>query len=114
MPSALELQFLGQLKAARILDPETEHQFDVGRAWRFDFAWPSLLLAVEIHGGGWVGGRHHRPKGMNEDCLKVAEAQLQGWTVFTFTGDLVKGGQAVSIMKRCFDQIFKPEGKSDE
>lgn len=27
------------------------HPFDHSRAWRFDFAWPDRLLAVEVQGG---------------------------------------------------------------
>ncbi len=25
-----------------------------GQRWRFDFAWPALMLAVHVNGGAWV------------------------------------------------------------
>ena len=30
--------------------------FDPKRGWKFDFAWPGALVALEIEGGHWIGG----------------------------------------------------------
>lgn len=68
-----------------------EHQFavSIGRRWRFDFAWPDRMLAVEIDGGAFSGGRHTRGTGFVEDCRKLNAATLMGWRVLRFTsGDL--------------------------
>ncbi len=106
MASTLEKQFTSQLLAARIPAPEKEFLFSDERAWRFDFAWPSVLLAVEIHGGGWVRGRHHREKGMSEDSRKHTEATLAGWTVASFTSEMVKNGEAIRYTAKLIEQFF--------
>jgi len=68
---------------------EDEHRFHPTRRWRFDFAWPSKKIAVEIEGGTWTGGRHTRGAGFQKDCEKYNAAAVLGWTVLRFTaGDL--------------------------
>lgn len=57
-----------------------------GRKFRFDFAWPEYMLAVEIEGGAGTGGRHTRKRGFQSDCEKYNHALLNGWRVLRFTG----------------------------
>lgn len=57
--------------------------------WRFDFAWPDLKVAVELEGGTWVRGRHTRPMGFEGDAWKYNVAQLMGWVVLRYTGDML-------------------------
>lgn len=61
-------------------DTEREHRFHPVRKWRFDFAWPSLKLAVEIDGRG----RHQTVAGSRADCEKRNEAARLGWRILTF------------------------------
>lgn len=93
--SDLEKEFAQQLRAVKILPPLREHRFHPTRKWRLDFAWPERLIAIEIQGGVWTGGRHTTGKGFSEDCAKFAEAALLGWRVIPVTGDMVKNGQAL-------------------
>ena len=62
-----------------------EHRFDDKRRWRFDFAWPSSRVAVELEGGLYTRGRHMRPTGFAADCEKYNAAALAGWTVLRYT-----------------------------
>lgn len=68
---------------------ELEHQFHPTRRWRFDFAIPSIKLAIEYNGHGSTGGghigRHASITGMSGDCEKLNEAQRLGWRVLQFT-----------------------------
>ena len=80
---------------AELPDPEREFQFCDGRKWRFDFAWPSLWVAVEIEGGSWVGGRHANPVGMALDCEKYNAATARGWKVLRFTSNCLRQPDAV-------------------
>lgn len=66
-----------------------QYRFDETRQWRFDFAWPGYLVAVEIDGGIWSGGRHTRGKGFENDCEKFNEALLLGWRVFHLTPAMI-------------------------
>ena len=68
-------------------DPVVEHRFDVGRRWRFDFAWPDWFFAVEIEGitrsmGGRGGvrmpGRHQGYDGFLRDAEKYERAMRLG------------------------------------
>jgi hypothetical protein len=67
--------------------PTREHRFTLQRRWRFDFAWPTQRVAVEIDGGQWMakGGRHAR----DSDREKMNEASLLGWCVLRFSGEML-------------------------
>ena len=91
--SALEETFLTvlELECRRhnltLQPPQREHRFHPKRKWRFDFAWPSHLVAVEIDGGGWVSGRHNRASGQIADMDKYNADVLAGWKVLRYSGD---------------------------
>jgi len=55
-----------------------------------DVAWPSDLVAVELEGGAYSGGRHTRGRGFSADCEKYSTAAAMGWRVLRFTGEQVK------------------------
>ena len=76
-----------------IPEPVSEYRFDPYRKWRFDFAWPDQLFAVEIEGGIGKMGRHQRPEGYMADAAKYEAAMLQGWTVYRVPGPWVAEGE---------------------
>lgn len=61
-------------------DLEREHRFHPERRWRFDIAFPSVRLAIEIDGRG----RHQTVAGVRSDCDKQNEAVKLGWRVLRF------------------------------
>ena len=61
--------------------PVTEHKFHPTRRWRFDLAWPAHLVALEVEGGIWTGGRHTRGSGFKRDVEKYNAAAVLGWRV---------------------------------
>lgn len=83
-------------------DPETEYKFHKKRKWRFDFAWPKYMIALEIEGGTWTDGGHSRGKGFEKDCLKYNEATGQGWSVYRFTTDMVYDGPLFNRLEKLF------------
>ena len=80
--------------------PEEEYRFHPVRRWRFDYCWPALKVALEVQGGGWVRGRHHRPRGYERDIEKLNEAQLLGWLVLWATPAQLDRGAALAWVKR--------------
>jgi very-short-patch-repair endonuclease len=99
----LEDELAGQLRLLRVTGiarMEREYQFDPSRRWRFDLAFPLLMLAVEVEGGTWSGGRHTRATGFRLDCDKYNEAALQGWLVLRVTADKVHDGSAARLVER--------------
>ncbi|WP_439830461.1 hypothetical protein [Aeromonas caviae] len=85
-------------------DPTTELMFHPKRRWRLDFAWPTHMIAVEIHGGIHSGGRHTRGRGFVEDRAKMNEATLLGWTVIEATPEHIKSGQLRAWLLSAFNQ----------
>ncbi|MFL9590449.1 hypothetical protein ACKC5O_00515 [Aeromonas schubertii] len=82
--------------------PATELVFHPKRRWRLDYAWPTHMIALEVHGGIHSGGRHTRGRGFVEDRAKMNEAQLAGWTVIEVTPEHIKSGQARDWLSRAF------------
>ena len=82
-----------------------EATFAWPRRWRFDFAIIDLMLAVEVEGGVWVGGRHTDPKGFLSDLEKYNEAALRGWLVLRVTPEMVENGQALALVQRAIAWI---------
>jgi hypothetical protein len=59
--------------------PTHEHRFAPPRRWRFDYAWPDRMLALEVEGGVHTGGRHVRGQGYVNDMEKYSTGAAMGW-----------------------------------
>lgn len=90
------------IKAHKLPDPVREHRFVPDRRWRFDFAWPDRMLAVEVEGGVWNGGRHTRGAGYERDAEKYNRAAILGWRVLRFSTQQVQRGEAVAALRGVF------------
>ena len=96
----LEDLFDQQLRAHDGLpQPEREYRFHPTRRWRFDFAWPQLMVAVEVEGGTWAQGRHTRGAGFERDADKLNAATSLGWCVFRYTAMRIRSGYAVTEIR---------------
>ena len=81
---------------AERLQVEREYCFHSERKWRFDFAFPSEKIAVEIEGGVFKYGGHSRGKGYEKDCEKYNSAVIMGWRVLRYSTDMVLAGTAIN------------------
>ena len=72
-----------------------EFRFHPTRPWRFDYAWPSEKVALEVEGGAWTKGRHTRGKGFLADMEKYNAATILGWRLLRSTPKQLKSGQAI-------------------
>ena len=93
--SQLEEQFAMYVRLWELPTPVPEHKFHPKRRWRFDFAWPEHMVAVEIEGGVWNNGRHNRASGFIADCDKYNAAALLGWRVLRYTSQHLDNPHAV-------------------
>ena len=82
--------------------PVREYRFAPPRRWRFDFAWldVGVMVALEIDGGVWTGGRHGRGKGFIADQEKLNEAAILGWKVIRCVPADVKSGAVFATLRR--------------
>ena len=80
-------------------EPTLEHRF-CERRWRFDLAFVKQMLAVEIEGGSWVGGRHISGVGFQNDIMKYNAATILGWSLLRFTPAMVQSGIAIAHIER--------------
>jgi hypothetical protein len=60
------------------------------------------MLAVEVEGGSWVGGRHVRAKGFAADCEKYNAAVLLGWRILRFSPAMIEAVVALHAIKDAF------------
>ncbi len=95
-----ENTLLLQIKDAKLISPTREYRFDDKRRWRFDFAYPDLKIAIEVEGGVYSQGRHTRGKGFTADCEKYNRATELGWSVYRYTTQQVKNGEAIKQLRR--------------
>ncbi len=79
--------FLRALEVRGLPRPEREWKFDAKRRWRFDYAWPQQMVALEVEGGVWTGGRHTRGAGFLKDIEKYNRAAVLGWRLLRVTPD---------------------------
>jgi len=86
-------------RAVKIAEPVPEYRFHT-RKWRFDYAWPAHLLAMEIDGGVWTQGRHSRGAGKIADMEKLSEAAILGWRVLYAVPDDLSNGLALDRVMR--------------
>lgn len=97
--SQLEEQLNDLIKAHGLPEPVREYIFNDRRKWRFDFAWPEKLIAVEVEGGIWANGRHTRGKGFENDCRKYGAAMERGWNIYRVTGGMIESGEVIKTLR---------------
>ena len=58
------------------------------------------MVAVEVEGGTWVGGRHTTGKGFESDCVKYNLAAIDGWLVIRVTAAMIADGRAIEFVQQ--------------
>jgi very-short-patch-repair endonuclease len=84
---------------------EFEYRFHSRRRWRFDMAYPTVRLAIEVEGGVWSLGRHTRPSGFMADMEKYNTATTDGWHVLRFTPNQLLDLSTVECILHCHKNI---------
>lgn len=69
----------------QIEDYVLELQFDESRRFRFDYAIPSKMIAIEYEGIYAAKSRHTTVSGFSTDCVKYNNAVCSGWRVLRYT-----------------------------
>lgn len=67
------------------IDFVTEYRFHPTRKWRFDYAIPDKMIAIEYNGIMSAKSRHTTVIGYSNDLEKINQAQLLGWKVLQYT-----------------------------
>ena len=80
--------------------PAEEFRFHGTRKWRFDFAWPSHKLALEVEGGAFTAGRHTRGVGFTKDLEKYSEAAAMGWRIIRVLPRQLESEQTIAWIRR--------------
>lgn len=97
--SELEDNLAWQMSISGLPAAMREFRFAPPRRWRFDFAFSTAKLAVEVDGGTWVQGRHSRGEGFEKDCEKVNEAAARGWRIVRVTAAMISDGRALQAIE---------------
>lgn len=103
--SKLERELAGHLSVME-LRPEAQYRFHPERRWRLDFAFPDVLVAVEIDGGifaaenGGEAGKHARGAGRCKDMEKRNAAVELGWLVLNYGPPHIRSGEAALQVAR--------------
>lgn len=102
----LELQRLMEIEG--VPAPTLQHAFarHLGRQFRFDFAWPERMVAVEVDGGRWLvrRGKDGRPVPVGfhnhvDDYRKLNLAARLGWRIMRFMPEMIRSGEAVQEIR---------------
>lgn len=79
-------------------DLTREYRFHPTRRWRFDLAFPSQKLAIEVDGRG----AHQTVVGVRRDCEKGNEAVRRGWRLLRFPAtDKAHAREWAELVREC-------------
>lgn len=93
---ALNLQYWCDQRSVKL---ESELKFAHERKFRFDWAIPDLMIAIEYEGIYSAKSRHTTNTGFNRDVEKYNMAAQKGWTVLRFTANNYK--TLISELNKC-------------
>ena len=81
------------------IDYVTEYKFHPSRKWRFDWAVPDKMVAIEYEGVMSTKARHTSITGYTKDAEKYNQAVILGWKVLRYT--------ALSSEKQVAEDLLK-------
>ena len=90
--------------AHKIPNPLVEHRFHPTREWRFDYAWPAELVALEVEGGIFSKdgkqSAHRSISGILRDIEKYSEAACLGWRILRVIPDDLQNQKTMDRIRR--------------
>jgi hypothetical protein len=102
--SSLERALMTYIIALKLSVPIREYKFDDERKFRFDFAWPHLMIAVECEGisrfKNLSSQGHTSIDGYERNCQKYNLGTEQGWRIYRVTGQMIESGEAATLLER--------------
>lgn len=98
-----DMALIQYLKQEYGFDVIQEFKFSKTKNFRFDFAIPELMIAIEKEGGIWRNGRHNRPTGFLKDIEKYNLATSLGWSVMRATPDTILSGEFLKLVRNCVE-----------
>lgn len=102
--SDIEELFAQQLALTKLPPAVREYHHLRGSKHRLDFAWPDLMLGVEVQGMA-----HRVRERFQGDIKKRAAGLLQGWRVLEVDGASVRDGTAMQWLHELFELVNKGE-----
>jgi|GEM_PF-2620614 len=112
--SALEDTLAAHIKLCGLPDPKREFVAIPGRRFRWDFAWPSFRILLEVQGGTWgKGGKggsaaHSGGVAAARDAEKGNLAVMAGWKCLSVTTDQIREGKAIRFLQDYFGVESRP------
>lgn len=106
---AVQQLFARRVKERTGFTPTPEFRFHPLRRWRFDFAIPELLIAVEVEGGVWTYGRHNRAEGFLRDMEKYNSAAAFGWRILRCQPDGLLAEEFINLVGRTCEFLNSPD-----
>ena len=104
MASKLEELLACQIRDAAVPVPKREHCCVSSRGFRWDFAWPELMLAVEVQGQIWSKGAHSSGVGILRDHEKHNLATVAGWRVLYASGNTIRTGEFFKYLLQIIEE----------
>lgn len=100
-----EAHLATRIKQMGLPAPQRQYQFHPDRKWAFDFAWPSLMLAVEVDGGTYMDGEGYHSSGqyLARQYERDNEATLMGWRILRFDTKQVTSDDAMGVLERAIE-----------
>ena len=106
-------RFLALCRAWDLPEPTREYRCIPKRRFRFDFAWLTAHVAVEISGGIWSPDMAHgRGWGIQRDYTKSNLAQVEGWIVLQMSTTELRDapGPFMDVVKRALGKRLSAVG----
>ena len=90
-------------------EPAREFRFCPTRKWRFDFCFPTAMVAIEIDGGTFIRGGHSRGMGQRRDMEKANAAACLRWSLLRFSVDMIRDEIGFDDAVQLVSERLKPK-----
>lgn len=119
-PASTSDLFTRLVKSDLKIEAVKEYKFHDVRKWRFDYAIPAAMIAVEVEGGvfkkrsfvgkdGFIetttGGRHTSGVGFLKDMEKYNTATSLGWRILRVTPDTLLSRATMDLIRKTLENV---------
>lgn len=91
-----------------------EHRFHPVRRWRFDYAFPDLMIAVEYDGLMFRSVGHTSLGAIMSDMERTNQAQLLGWTIYRANAKTVANKEFFAVIEEALRIASPAQVETDE